>query len=163
MPDDELNDDRGPIRPRGRRAAPAASASPVAGLLAPMLPMVAGSAAWVSRHRLAAGLAVAGLATAGMLAGGIALMQPAGGSAPEQEASTSIDDPRPTSTRPTAPTPYGPVLPTPVPPTSPPAETAPPVEGVDEPPVDDAVPEPTTAPEPGDDHPGQGKGPKKPR
>ncbi|WP_156891246.1 hypothetical protein [Agromyces subbeticus] len=162
MPDDELHDGRGPTRPRGRRAAPAASPSPLAGAVTAVLAIVAASAAWVSRNRLATGVAVTALATAGMLAGGMALMQPAGGSAPEQEASTSIDDPRPTSTRPTAPTPYGPVLPTPVPPTSPPAETTPPAESV-EPPVDDPAPEPTTAPEPGDDHPGQGKGPKKPR
>lgn len=148
------------LRPRGRRAAPT---SPAIGLVAPLLPFLATSVAWVARHRLAAGLAVTGLATVAMLAGGIALMQPSGDAAADQEASTSVDDPRPTSTRPTAPSPYGPVLPTPAPPLSPPAETTPPVEGDDEAPVDDPVTEPTAAPEPDDDHPGQGKGPKKPK
>ncbi|MBM7831959.1 hypothetical protein JOE59_002664 [Agromyces cerinus] len=151
-------------RPSGRRAAPA---SRVGTMLEPALPYVAASVAWLSRHRLGAMIAATGLAVVVMGAAGVALMQAPGGGAPGNEASTSIGDPRPTSTTPAAPSPYGPVLPTPVPPTpvpTPTPTTAP--DEIVEPPVDDEPVEPiepTATPEDPDDHPGQGKGPKKPR
>ena len=150
-------------RPSGRRAAPA---SRVGTMLEPVLPYVATSMAWLTRHRLGAMIAATGLAVVVMGGAGVALMQAAGGGAPGNEASTSIEEPRPTSTTPAAPSPYGPVLPTPVPPSATPTEPPPSVEPdeIVEPPLDDDVQvEPTATPEPADDHPGQGKGPKKPR
>lgn len=150
-------------RPRGRRAAPA---SRIGTMLEPVLPYVAASVAWLTRHRLGAMISATGLVVVIMGGAGIALMQAPGGSGPGNEASTSIDDPRPTSKTPVAPSPYGPVLPTPVPPTPVPTPTPAPDEIV-EPPVDDDEPvepiEPTATPETPDDHPGQGRGPKKPR
>lgn len=151
-----------PRRPRGRRAAPA---SRVGAMLEPVLPYAAASVAWLTRHRLAAVIAITGLAVVGMGATGFALMQSSVGGAPGNEASTSIDEPRPTSTTPAAPSPYGPVLPTPAPPK--PVATpspAPAPDESDETPVDDdGLTVPTATPEAPDDHPGQGKGPKKPR
>jgi hypothetical protein len=153
--------DATPRRPRGRRAAPA---SRVGAMLEPVLPYLAASVAWLTRHRLGAVIAITGLAVVGMGAAGIALMQGPAGGAPDNEASTSIEDPRPTSTTPAAPSPYGPVLPTPAPPkpVATPAPTPVPDESV-EPPVGDEPAPPTATPEDPDDHPGQGKGPKKPR
>ncbi|WP_147305640.1 hypothetical protein [Agromyces sp. Root1464] len=148
-------------RPRGRRAAPP---SRLGAMLEPALPFAAASVAWLARHRLGAVIAVTVLAVVGMVASGIALMQaPVGG--PGNEASTSLEEPRPTSTTPAAPSHYGPVLPTPAPPRpiSTPTPTPVPDEVV-EPPLDGDEPvEPTVAPEAPDDHPGQGRGPKKPR
>ncbi|KRC61944.1 hypothetical protein ASE14_14295 [Agromyces sp. Root81] len=134
-------------------------------MLEPLLPYVAASVTWLTRHRLAAAIGVTGLAVAVMGVAGIALMQNVGGGAPGTEASTSIDDPRPTSTTPATPSRYGPVLPTSAPPTPVPSEpTEPSPEEAEEPPVDGGTPtEPTASPETPDDHPGQGRGPKKPR
>jgi hypothetical protein len=161
MSDDEDLEDTRP-RPRGRRAAPP---SRVGALLEPVLPYLAASVAWLTRHRLGAVIAITSLAVVAMGAAGIALMQGPVGGAPGNEASTSIDEPRPTSTTPAAPSHYGPVLPTPAPPRpiSTPTPTPVPDELV-EPPLDGDEPvEPTAAPEVPDDHPGQGRGPKKPR
>jgi len=160
--DEHDESDEAERRPRGRRAAPA---SPVGAMLEPVLPFVAASAAWLERHRLGAAIAVTGLVVAVMGVAGVTLMQGTGGAAPGNEASTSVDDPRPTSTTPVAPSRYGPVLPTSAPPTPIPSEpTEPMPDEVVEPPTDDDAPtEPTAAPETPDDHPGQGKGPKKPR
>ena len=161
MSEDEDLEDTLP-RPRGRRAAPA---SPIGAMLAPVLPHVAASVAWLTRHRLGAVIAITVLAVVGMGAAGIALMQAVPGGTPGNEAFTSIDDPRPTSTTPASPSHYGPVLPTTAPPRplSTPTPTPAPDEIV-EPPVDADEPvEPTVAPEAPDDHPGQGRGPKKPR
>jgi len=150
-----------PRRPRGRRAAPA---SRVGALLEPVLPYLAASVAWLTRHRLGAVVATTALAVIGMGAAGIALMQGPAGGAPGNEASTSIDEPRPTSTTPAAPSHYGPVLPTPAPPKPIATTPAPEPDEIVEPPLDGDEPvEPTTTPEDPDDHPGQGKGPKKPR
>jgi hypothetical protein len=155
--------DAAPRRPRGRRAAPA---SRVGAMLEPVLPYLAASAAWLTRHRLGAVIAITGLAVAGMGAAGIALMQAPAGGAPDNEASTSIEDPRPSSTTPAAPSPYGPVLPTPTPAPPDPVETSAPIpvpEEIVEPPVGDEPAPPTATPEDPDDHPGQGKGRKRPR
>ena len=151
-----------PRRPRGRRAAPA---SRISVMLEPVLPIASTSVEWLSRHRLSAVIAVTSLAVVGMGAAGIALMQAPVGGAPGNEASTSIEESRPTSTTPAAPSPYGPVLPTPAPPKPVATPTPTPVpDEIVEPPVDgDGLTEPTAAPEEPDDHPGQGKGPKKPR
>ncbi|MGW9629527.1 hypothetical protein ACWGST_02415 [Agromyces sp. NPDC055520] len=158
MPEgEELGDTR--PRPSGRRAAPASRAG---ALLAPALPLVAAAVAWLTRHRIGALVAVTGLAVVGMLVGAVALMQSSGGGAPENEAFTTIDDPRPSSTTPSTPSPFGPVLPTSAPPTALP-EPSPEPDEIVEPPADDAPVEPTATPEPTDDHPGQGRGPKKPK
>lgn len=153
--------DGGSSRPRGRRAAPP---SRLGAMLEPVLPFAAASVAWLARHRLGAVIAITGLAVVGMGAAGIAMMQAPAGGGPGNEASTSFDEPRPTSTTPAAPSRYGPVLPTPAPPRpiSTPTPTPVPDETVEPPDGDEPV-EPTVVPETPDDHPGQGRGPKKPR
>ncbi len=113
MPETEKERGEGPLRPRGRRAAPK---SAVATALAPVAPYVTAVAAWLSNHRLAALIAATSVATVGMIGGGIAVIQSAAITEPDRDAAPELDDSRPTSTEPADPSPFGPILPTPVPP-----------------------------------------------
>ncbi|MFF2493832.1 hypothetical protein [Agromyces sp. NPDC058064] len=154
-------------RPRGRRAAEPASATAkrLDAVAARLAPAFAATVGWVTAHRAVALTGATALLSIGIIAGGAAVIQ-AGTGAPDTEASSELQTPRPTPNAPANSQAFPPVLPTatpaaPEPTTAPDEPTDEPVaDEPDEPAVEPTV-EPT--PEPEDDHPGRGQGPKKPK
>ncbi|UOQ90491.1 hypothetical protein MUN74_06135 [Agromyces endophyticus] len=136
--------------------------------------LLAPAALWVRGHRQASVITGAGLVAVAMLGGAVALIgSTAGGQV--DEAAPSVQSPRPTPSTPPTSRAYPPILPTATPPAAPSPSIVPDdptVEPTDDPGVEpsaepsaepDPTVEPTQPPVDEGDHPGRGKGPKKPR
>jgi hypothetical protein len=170
-------------RPRGRHAQPKARAATLAGwrarivaAVAPLTawaePRISSAGAWLYERRLHVLIVSATVATIGMLGGAVALISFAGAPQPGDEASTVVDETRPSSTDPASPNTYAPILPSPGPTPSikPGTPTPTPTPLPDEVPDDptatmpaEPTTEPTADPDGRPDPPGQTNKPDKPK
>jgi hypothetical protein len=170
-------------RPRGRHAQPKARAATLAGwrtrivtAVAPLMawaePRISSAGAWLYERRLHVLIVSATVATIGMLGGAVALISFAGAPQPGDEASTVVDETRPSSTDPASPNTYAPILPSPGPTPSikPGTPTPTPTPLPDEVPDDptatmpaEPTTEPTADPDGRPDPPGQTNKPDKPK
>ncbi len=180
---DEQQADEPMRRPRGRHRGLPAGAAPAgdgwrarltaasAPVVASVEPRIAAAAEWLFERRLHVLIVAASVATIAMIGGAVALISFAGAPQPDDEASTVVDSPRPTSTDPASPNTYAPILPSPGPtptirPTAPATPSpspddaeAPATEPPVEPPTEPVTEEPGGRPDP----PGHTNKPDKPK